>query len=786
MASNMREQRDVKKIQPVQHVDVDILEISVAKNRSLEPFIKTLIARPENIMQEPLGTLVGLFSVSDHGDNSAYVVNFLASTAKKEYFLNPRRGAIESFESALHHMNLALAELVKNGQTKWVGSLHGIIAIIENGNIHFSVTGDGNLLLFRNDQLVDISLGLAPDGSDAHPLKTFIEISSGRVADGDSLILTSPEIFDVFTLSELERNARRLVPEGKFARFLDTALTNELRIGGAVILEAHEKIVETVRPAPKRRHKEAERIDVNAWSATTFEEQPRQRKEEYFSDAAERNLPPESEKPSNDRFGAIYVQGETTETPERHPMITSITWTIEDIRNFLRRGAGTARRKAALGLVETMSSIATLVRHSFLSMRQALKRMDRRRVLRETPEQRTKRNPIRIIPEIGGKIPFRLPSFEKFSLPVSFRRPQWKRPSILPFLRYFSRHTRNIHLGAFFGRLLVFTKKYASSVSAVSARKIAKAKRKFFALPQKRQLLIATGFAFSLTLLCIIVWNHDQKEPLATLPEPIPAPTAPTFPPSGEKNSSLATPAKSISADGTVTSAYLKNRLFLITKTDITDAENGKLFRFPFPSPIVAATAMDDLSAIFLVSEDARVTTFYPTTGKFTTNTITLPNDTAPRNIGTFLTYLYVLDPAGRQIVRFPRAEGGFGDGKNWITGAVTLPDINGFAVSENIYLHSATDVAAYTKGKPAPDFSLERPDTPLSITALCANPDAPDTFVALDAAAKRLIVYSSQGKIMRQLFDEQLAAGTSCSLNTDGTKTAVSSDSTTLVFANQ
>ena len=117
--------------EPIPGVKVIATEISVARNRSVEPYIKTFAFSPENVTQEILGALVGAFSVSDRSEASAYTVNVIASVARKEYYANPRRGAIESFESTLHRINLALSELVKNGQTSWMGSLHGTIAVVD-------------------------------------------------------------------------------------------------------------------------------------------------------------------------------------------------------------------------------------------------------------------------------------------------------------------------------------------------------------------------------------------------------------------------------------------------------------------------------------------------------------------------------------------------------------------------------------------------------------------------------------------------------------------------------
>jgi hypothetical protein len=287
-------------------------EISVEKNRFSEPYMKSFVAAPENITQESLGTLVGVFSVSDHSESSGFVVNVLVSAIRKEYFANPRRGVIESFEAALHKMNLALSELVKNGQTAWIGNLHGAVAAIEKHSIHFSVTGSGRIILFRGGILSDIGDGLASEEAVLHPLKTFVEISSGRLNPDDCVLLASPEIFDLFSDGELERSARRLIPDQKFSRFLETAMTNELRQGSAIVLTAEERtgevaVVKTGREPRKRPEKTR-----NVFSAETFKEAAEARAEIFREEPAVITMTEEPE--SKTRFGDIYVRGEERKT----------------------------------------------------------------------------------------------------------------------------------------------------------------------------------------------------------------------------------------------------------------------------------------------------------------------------------------------------------------------------------------------------------------------------------------------------------------------------------------
>jgi hypothetical protein len=95
-------------------------DISFCNDKKIKPFIEAFIQEPENINQQNLGTIFGIFEITDTSEDSSYITNYLISVIKKEYFSKPKRGAIESFEAALHRANLALSKLAEHGNVAWI------------------------------------------------------------------------------------------------------------------------------------------------------------------------------------------------------------------------------------------------------------------------------------------------------------------------------------------------------------------------------------------------------------------------------------------------------------------------------------------------------------------------------------------------------------------------------------------------------------------------------------------------------------------------------------------
>ena len=235
---------------------------------------------------------------------------------------------------------------------------------------------------------------------------------------------------------------------------------------------------------------------------------------------------------------------------------------------------------------------------------------------------------------------------------------------------------------------------------------------------------------------------------------------------------------------GIVTPLFLNDSRFLATDTGIFDLSTQKSYFLPSNSPVILASGMNDLGLVFLVTQSGDVFSFSPPNGSFTKNAITLPAGVHPSGIGTFLTYLYLLESGSGNIYRFPRAAGGFGESVLWTKGTPD-PSVDSVAVSENIYGRKSTGVVSYFRGRPTDGFSLETPGTSqLTITSVCANQDAPDVFAVLDAPAKRIVLYERNGRLFIQFFNKSFADMTACALGADGIQVIVSSSSQAITLS--
>jgi hypothetical protein len=212
-------------------------EIFVSASQEAAAFGTVFVFYPENFEQQKLGTFFGVIKIDDSPSDSSYVVNLLTSVLKKEYFSSPERPADVSFEASLRKANLALAELARQGSVKWTGKINFVGGVLEKNNLHFSKLGTTAVLLFRKGQVADIGegMGIEPEAAELHPLKTFTDISSGKIEKGDCLIFSTNDLLEIFSLEELKQNVSRFSRD-EFPEILSASLSANSDLSGAIVV----------------------------------------------------------------------------------------------------------------------------------------------------------------------------------------------------------------------------------------------------------------------------------------------------------------------------------------------------------------------------------------------------------------------------------------------------------------------------------------------------------------------------------------------------------------------
>lgn len=814
----MQERRRPEKTRPLPELERAVSEILVTHGRSPDPFTKTFSYSGENIVKSNLGILVGLFEIDERSEESAYIVNHLASVAKKEYFANPRRGAIESFETTLHKVNIALAEFVRHGSVAWLGKLHGALAVFEKNSVHFSAAGDARILLFRNDAFTDIGEGLVSEASKLHPIKTFTEIASGRLLAEDKVILALPELFSLFSLEELRRSALRMDRAG-FARFVKTALVNEFDRGGAIIIDLQEGRMEQARPTHDTKNddwKQTSREEMyNVFSQTTFVPQKPDSVAVTIAEESEQTDQNNRRDYTDTKTQHIYVQGRGAGRPSSSPFLDHLRLKIQDggyaLETFIlarTRSLRHFRRYAGVRLASIADTGKIVLRNGFRKLKHALRS-------RNTTHDQPPAPPTEVLVEevrktetapkedfiSGSDVPDEdaIPPFLRDKIAAFYRKtgreneetsaPEQTTPPSVRTLGYFLvRLERKIGSGtssaASFLRFRAVSAFRRGSALTASLRK-----NWGQMMPHRKRLIL--GSITLVTLLgaigLVLSFRHTGSNETSSSPEPSPSTAVPDrLLIDQEANAFVADVPITLAttADPAIASLVLDSDVYLITAHGIMNVRTDQTYPLSETTGSIRfAAPMDDLRLIFVCTEDNRLFAWSPITRAFTENRLALPEGAVIRDIGTYLTYFYLLDSRSGQLLRFPRAEGGFGAPTSWFREGVPIGDAARMTVNETVYVSpDRTSIKAFFRGRNVRDFELPNPNTPLSVAALFSHPGLKNLY-ALDRDNRRLLVWNEDGHLLVQYFSDRLADATSLSVNETTAEAYVTVDRTLLSF---
>lgn len=782
-----------------------ISPVLVVNNSSLKPYVELFQYYPENIYQKPLGTLIGFFEIKEYSDDSAYIVNFLTSTLKKEYYINPKRPVTESLDAALYKVNLALSEIAKHGNVEWLGKLNAAICVIEKNSVHFSVSGNANIFLYRNNTLNNISEGLASDSLDPHPIKTFVNVSSGRLEKNDRILITTDDIFHILTQNDLKKNFERFKDE-KFVQFIKTALSNQLEMIASIIIEIKEKKEET--NIKKSETKIKTQRTFNAFSKKTFEKEP----DNKIINSLENHDTNKEDLNTNDytdkKTGHIYIQGENKDYVEHSRAQIFIALAKENLTNIIFQTKNALKIKLIFYKKQLRKNI-TLATKNIVGKKNAYlqKRKDEKK--KELEEKIVEKNIILEMEnekknEEENSIEEKNAIIDKEIILAQERIIKKSQTKIINLKNILTKNTpedeeeiatqdnedeekiydnfSNINkeiekenyqpLSQKLNTILSF---FIEKINLLKSKNFSfifphfiKIRNLFSSFKSKERLILITILIaiFILPIFIVKKINKNQKPAITSL-ENITETTIQKL--NGEKNIKPIENKKILSNKNNVIKTILfDNKIFAITDNNIFQIENGNEKEYALSQDfgsIISATFMSDLSLIFISTDKNKLISFSVINYKFSENIIPLEDISSIKFLGTYMTYLYALDNEKNQIYRFPRISGGFGEKINWYKDNNSLQNVSSMTLDENIYIIVDNKIKKLFKGK-EDSYKNEATKVSATLNDLFTTSDLQDLY-ALDNKNMRIIKYSkNSGEILNQYQNDILEKTHSISID--------------------
>lgn len=710
-------------------------DILVCNDKALRPLLEAFVFEPENIDQKNLGTLFGIFEVADNSEDSSYIVNYLLSVIKKEYFSKPKRAPIESFEAALHRGNLALSKIAEHGNVSWIGKLNAIIAIIEKNNLHLTQAGNTSAFLFRAGSLTNVSEGLSSPEAESNPLKTFVNVSSGRMEESDKLVVTTESIFDIFSLEEIKKSILRFSKDN-FVQFLKTALINELQKAAVLIIDMQEKTAPALITIPKKKES-----TPNVFSQNAF-------KKERAAQAVSTKILEEIEKEKattiedkNKNTSHLYIK-ETIEPEQKNEILKDTAIAIGEKFEMLQESSAKFFKKLANRTTESVRGISAPQENPRIEAPKKIFQLPNVAPQLSNAKDRVA-NSLRAIDlqkhfsslkkHTGNVIVVANRLRSKTSLPkISF-----KKPTFLPTTTKPKNNVLNI----------------LSNISPNFSK--IKSLASHFDYQQRLYAILI------ILLIVIVPFLFTQFSAPTPTSEPVTQVTTEIAEnPNQDKNLiRVENLASAYSENDLFKLINLNDKIIAVSQTQITDLENKS--STPLPQnfgKIKLATGMDDLGLIFILNAENKILSFSPISKKFQEAAINLPAGANITAVGTYLTYLYTVDINTNQIYRFPRvagATGGFGEKSNWLKDSLNLSLVKDMAINDNIFLVNNADITKLFRNTKQ-EFNLEDTYHKIIPTFVYAKVGS-DNILVLDKQNAKIAKLDANGNIIAQYFNAEI-----------------------------
>lgn len=238
---------------------MQIFEFHFNPKKKEDLVFDSFVYEPENIYEQKLGNLYMVGELTNALPQNYQFLNSLALTIKNNFYHISAKSSSElSLKNSLKEANKFLEEQEKKGNIDWLGNLNFAQISLKDLNLNFTKVGNIKIILCRERKIMDIGKELEKTFSEAHPLKIFSKIISGKLAHQDKIIILTKEAYELFSkedfFSEIllifEKNISLKSTEGEIKNFLDRKKSMLSMISGVFILislDSAEKITVNIK-----------------------------------------------------------------------------------------------------------------------------------------------------------------------------------------------------------------------------------------------------------------------------------------------------------------------------------------------------------------------------------------------------------------------------------------------------------------------------------------------------------------------------------------------------------
>lgn len=209
--------------------------------------------------------------LSSESQDVAYMINLVASLAKREYYSKPNLLPKEAFTATLKKINEVVEEFFKNKETK----INIGIFAVAGEEIHVSRLGKFKIILSRDNQTIDILNNITLFDKEHVEEKEFSNIISGKIKNGDKLLAFYPSRFITSREKTIKDHFIKL-DWGKFLEKINDIKGNKTDVACAALYIDINKVKEMAmvsKPQPQELKPKYKQITTEEAQLASADEQ---------------------------------------------------------------------------------------------------------------------------------------------------------------------------------------------------------------------------------------------------------------------------------------------------------------------------------------------------------------------------------------------------------------------------------------------------------------------------------------------------------------------------------
>lgn len=174
-----------------------------SSDKQADRFVTCQVYEPLDIEQKQLGSVYSHVEILNPWFPNSQIGQTVINTLIREYYRGANTSELVNFENAVKKVNETLAQIAQSGETDWIGKTNSVLLLVNNKELHLAQTGTSQAYLYRGTKINHITEGLGTQEK-PHPLKTFSNLISGTLQEGDKIIVANNAFYEIISASELK------------------------------------------------------------------------------------------------------------------------------------------------------------------------------------------------------------------------------------------------------------------------------------------------------------------------------------------------------------------------------------------------------------------------------------------------------------------------------------------------------------------------------------------------------------------------------------------------------